>query len=57
MSFNIRGSTLDTVTNTWDQRRSLTADVIKKYKPLIFGTQEGIFDAIQILFQRKPSST
>lgn len=57
MSYNIRGSNLDPVVNTWWQhRRSVLAATILKYRPTIIGTQEGLAIQLRDLMTLLPSS-
>jgi hypothetical protein len=57
MSYNLRGSHLDTEVNTWwHHRREVLAGSIVKYQPSIIGTQEGLQAQLLDLLSLLPSS-
>ena len=42
MTFNIRYGTANDGENSWANRKNILFDCLKKYKPDILGTQEGL---------------
>ncbi|RQV98064.1 MAG: endonuclease, partial [Calditrichaeota bacterium] len=42
MTFNIRYGTAEDGENSWEKRKSLLIEMLKKYRPDILGTQESL---------------
>lgn len=54
MTFNLRFQTTHDEDNAWTFRKDLAANILKKYRPTVAGTQEGLHEMMTDMQERLP---
>jgi len=54
MTFNLRRQSAEDEGNAWSFRKGYAAEVVKRYRPTVAGTQEGLYDMLEYLDRELP---